>query len=87
MRMIFQEIYTQLLLNNLTRIAINDAEKNNSNKKDEPSFKNAVFMLENYLNEIIFNIIRFSLSIFDVYYDNLDNRKLDFYYQVFLIRS
>ena len=50
---ILQEIYAQLLLSNLTRIMINEAEKDNENPKNEPGFKNAVYAVERYLNEII----------------------------------
>ncbi len=49
-----QEIYAQLYLNNLTRLVMNDAElKNADNKKDEPGFKNAVYAVERYFNEIL----------------------------------
>jgi hypothetical protein len=51
---ILQEIYTQLLLSNLTRYIMNDAEERRLNKKDdEPSFKNAVCVVERYMNEVM----------------------------------
>ena len=50
---ILQEIYSQLLLSNLTRIAMNEADKDNENKKDAPSFKNAVCIFERNINEIM----------------------------------
>ena len=49
---ILQEIYAQLLLSNLTKIMMNEAEKDNKNKEGEPSFKNAVYVVENYINEM-----------------------------------
>jgi hypothetical protein len=39
-------------LSNLTRFIINDAEKDNK-KDDVPSFKNAVCVVERYLNEVM----------------------------------
>lgn len=50
---ILQEIYAQLILSNLTRYIINDAEYNKKDSKDEPSFKNAVCVVERYLNEVL----------------------------------
>lgn len=50
---VLQEIYSQLLLSNLTRIAMSEADKDNENKKGEPSFKNAVCIFERNINEII----------------------------------
>ena len=47
-----QEIYAQLYLNNLTRIVINDAEIDDIDD-DEPAFKNAVYAVERYFNEIL----------------------------------
>ena len=49
---IMQEILTQLLFSNITRLVMSQAEKENKNRKDEPSFKNAVFIVENYFIEI-----------------------------------
>jgi len=50
---ILQEIYSQLLLSNITRLLMNEADKENILAKDEPSFKNAVYVVERYFNEII----------------------------------
>lgn len=71
-----QEIYAQLFLSNLTRIVINDAEIDDIDeveKDDEPAFKNAVYTVERYFNEIILrkdkNIIK------DLYQDILKEVK------------
>ena len=52
-----QEIYSQLILSNMTRMLMNEAESKNTDKdkKDEPSFKNAVIIVEEYFNEILCN--------------------------------
>jgi len=50
---ILQEIYAQLILSNLTHYIINDAEYNNKESDDVPCFKNAVCVVERYLNEIV----------------------------------
>lgn len=49
---ILQEIYAQLILSNMTRYMINESEDDTNKRDDVPSFKNAVCVVDRFLNEI-----------------------------------
>ena len=51
---VLQEIYAQLLLSNITRLMINETEEDNKDAEDVPSFKNALIVVERYLNKMMY---------------------------------